>query len=381
MKLNDRFDTPADVAQVMVASVKQRRPTTIADFAVGGGGLLDAASARWPGATIIGADIDAATVARLRRLRPTWRLTCIDFMDPNARTRSRLGAGPKTSLVLLNPPFSGRGGRPTVKVGAKAFRCSRALAYLIACIPYLDRRGEIVAVLPAGCLTNEQDQIAWQFLNSLFSTTVLSRHDRNTFDDCFVHTVLVHLRRRTSKDRVEIPLRAEPTAVGGPEVRLTRGWVQMFKLRRSAAKSQVRVIHSTALRHGRIALDSSRVARAQGYITGPAVLLPRVGEPSVTKLAMLPPGESVALSDCVIALSTETAVAAGHLYSVLAEKWTAVEAAYGGTCAKFITLAALRTALLSFGYSVSVARKRTDATNAARGPKLTPTAEVAARAG
>ena len=125
----DQFNTPPAVTKKMIASVRGHRPSVIADFAAGSGELLHAAAAQWNGATMIGMDIDERIVRALRRKEPDWIISRGDFLNPNPNLRAEAlrRASGGVDLILLNPPFSSRGGtRSKLMLGNESLSCSRA---------------------------------------------------------------------------------------------------------------------------------------------------------------------------------------------------------------------------------------------------------------
>ena len=97
-------------------------------------------------------------------------------------------------------------------------------------------------------------------------------------------------------------------------------------------------------------IGKSGLVRSEARISGPGVLLPRVGQPSASNLSVLPPGRELALSDCVIALLTGTVAEAAILKGEIALRWPQIELAYGGTCAKYITIEMLGVILRRCGF-------------------------------
>ena len=85
---------------------------------------------------------------------------------------------------------------------------------------------------------------------------------------------------------------------------------------------------------------------------GPAVLLPRVGRPSVEKIAVLDNGVGVAISDCVIALACASDTAALEVRGRLVQKWPRLEQLYTGTGAPYLTVESIHKLLGYLGFNV-----------------------------
>lgn len=112
-------------------------------------------------------------------------------------------------------------------------------------------------------------------------------------------------------------------------------------------------IHSTNLKDGTVVLRGTRRAIHKKLMRGPAVLLPRVGQPQLKKIAVYSLRNPVVLSDCVVAISCENTAQAKKVRSVLSGGWAKVRGHYGGTCAPYITLASVRAVLEEFGFKVT----------------------------
>lgn len=85
---------------------------------------------------------------------------------------------------------------------------------------------------------------------------------------------------------------------------------------------------------------------------GPAVLIPRVGRLSEGKVALFNAHKKVVISDCVIAIKTETFQLAVRLRRLLIANFEPFSRHWVGTGAPFITLARLREALLELGVEI-----------------------------
>jgi predicted RNA methylase len=355
----DPFYTPPEIAEMMVQQVRHLEITYIADFAAGDGGLLRAAVKQWPDARIFAADLDPSVVAKLRRRHPDWTIGQCDFLAANSRLRCRAISGltQKCSLVLLNPPFSYRGGEFwTTQIGDETVRCSQAVAFLASALRMVRRAGQIVAIVPAGSLTSERDRKAWAVLRQVACVEVLSQHGRRTFDGCFPRTALVRVSPLAKKVATAASLVAHLSDVAAngnghvarPSIEIVRGWVQMHSLELRSGPV-LPLIHSKDLTDARAEIGDRR-ARSVWQVSGPAVLIPRVGQPSRDNVCFYLSKRPIALSDCVIAITTATIAEARQLHSVVIDRWRILEAGYGGTCARYITIETLRQALRRLGF-------------------------------
>lgn len=138
--MKDQFFTPAELAASAVNAVRLRKVEMVADFAAGHGDLLIAARSRWPNCSTFGNDFDVTCSSKLASDSRIDAYANCDFLNDRSTGRSKqlrelIG---KCDVVLLNPPFSGRGGKTvSVQVDQKSVTCSRAMAFVFKAIPCL----------------------------------------------------------------------------------------------------------------------------------------------------------------------------------------------------------------------------------------------------
>ncbi|HEV3037934.1 MAG TPA: hypothetical protein VHA33_09135 [Candidatus Angelobacter sp.] len=353
----DQINTPADLCRKVLACVRLPNPRTIADFAAGSGELLKAALDCWGPAMLIALDIDARIVRNLRRQHPCWIVSQGDFLNQkwtkqNAALRC---ADHGIDLILLNPPFSSRGGsRCQIPVGDELLSCSRAVAFVILSLRFLNLNGELVAIIPAGSLTSEKDRQAWQLLRETFDVAVMGTNGHKTFDGCFPQTVIVRISaRRQCVAPTVVRKHRELPIEGAPRLVLYRGSLQMHELRNGGGATEVPLVHSTCLRNGSVDFAQFRASNARFTIKGPALLLVRVGEPRQEKIVLYTGRNVFALSDCVIALKAQKEELK-KLYQQLIASWSSLLKLYRGTGARYITVARISNLLRSRGFVVDV---------------------------
>lgn len=291
-----------------------------------------AAERRWPAASVIANDISAASVASLRKSRPTWRTACSDFLKPRSVRSSSLRnhlAG--VDLVLLNPPFSRRS-RQTFEVAIEdeVFHASIAMAFVVNSIPFLRPDGTILAVLPDGCLVSEHDEPVWRALRKQFKVEVIRDNARSAFQGVSARTCLVRMTK------LSMPLAATEHVASLPTLAIARGRVQMHSRKVVSSRAGKPLVHTSHLRNG--AVTSSGVYVVGAVLTGPALLFPRVGLVTPGKLCVLGKGRRVTLSDCVLGVVCESETEAELLRQMVLADWAAFASAYRGTGAPYITL-------------------------------------------
>jgi hypothetical protein len=354
MKLDPYF-TPRSVASQLVALVQQPAPAIVVDPAAGDGALLEAGEQLWPQARMVALDCDPAAVRRLKR-HVGWEAGRCDFLSDPSRTASRLlrDVNEKADVVLLNPPYSGRGqSRWHAHLGGIAASSGRAMAFLVAALSLVRDGGEIVALLPSSAVTSQRDAEAWELIQRFGVVKVAERFPRGTFAMGTAATVAVHIARSvvgTDCRDLQGPEVAQPLHV----VEVVRGVVQVHQARssglsRSRARGRLPFVHTTDLHAGR----TGQVWTVPGGAfaspdLGPCIFLPRVGKPLPDKVVIWNGGRAV-LSDCVFALRTGTIDSALEIQAVLKNDFDTVARSYVGSCAPYLTIAALIEALSRLG--------------------------------
>lgn len=325
----------------MVAPVDIDSVATMIDPAAGEGALLRSARARWPQAHAIAADIAVERVRALAKAQPGWHVVATDFLR-GSDVADALARAPRPAprVVLLNPPFSGRGGKAlTVRTGpSQAFRGSRAMAFLVAAARLATDEGQLVAVVPAGLLTSERDEAGRSWLERHGALEELARPGTRTFRGVVATTAIV---RWTSGRKSIVAVRQRPARLSSG-LPITRGTRQMHAVAADVVARGTRLIHTTNLRHGRIvgSIAKLRPKASDRLVAAPAVLIPRVGLPDPRKIVVLATG-SVILSDCVFGIGCRDTEAAHELRAWLLANFELARASYGGTAASYLTLAGL----------------------------------------
>ena len=358
----DKIYTPPHLATLMakasLARPRQSEEFVVADFAAGSGELLLAATSVWPMATMVATDIDSRSVRNLREISDSWRTGVCDFLNPRSRQSSPIlrSLNGLTNLVLLNPPFSCRGGkRVSATFGGVTSKCSAGLAFAVNSIDYLSEGGELITILPEGSLTSEKDAMTWSLLRRMGDTEILKTNGLRTFARAAVRTAVVRFQKRHSR------VKTDPSPVLNthsascqdvyPPVRIVRGTTQMNEIQRGEGYTDsIAFIHSTHLQDFTIASHYEVRGRLGRCAVGPMVLLPRVGQPKRSKVAQYPERGVFMLSDCVIALMCDSPERAELLWRDLQKNWSLLEQEYVGSGARYITNRRLGDLLLHLGY-------------------------------
>ena len=345
----DAHYTPPAIARRLAEVVADVAPPSprVVDFAVGGGALLGAVGDLVRDASLHGSDISRQVVRRLRQERPEWHLEPCDFLSSSCRAASVV-AGPdaKYDTVVLNPPFSYRGNAARIiERQGQVLRCSPCAAFMLLAAEYAPG-GQMVAVVPRSTLFSERDEEAWNYLRRRWTPRVRVEYGVRAFPGLAAATAIVELVPRRESSAVQsVGLEAGSAAL---PVKLVRGCLPMHAVVH-ASNGGGALLHTTGLRRGR--LKYVRVRNTDGRrVTGPVVLVPRVGAPDREKMVVYRDPWPILLSDCVIALVCDDEATAEAVLSTLDAEWESFSSmAWGGSCAPYTTLRRLASALACHG--------------------------------
>lgn len=349
----DAHYTPPNIARELLRHAGQLPAGLIADFAVGGGELLIQASQRWPKREIIACDISKRVASAISKSWETWSVGRCDFLSPRSRAASRVlrVTKGKVALCLANPPFSYRGSkrwRVDTAAGITVL-CSPAVAFLLTAVEYMAPDGRLLAIIPANSIRSQKDEAAINLLSRAGTLIILDHYPRGTFPSCTSKTVSVSFCLDSTLIRQEH--RSEPERVPRLEVELVRGCAPMHRVE-PLRKGLIPVVHTSDLNDHCVYPPTCGVARSSRLIQSPAVLLPRVGNPVRGKIALYTADESVALSDCVFALTCSSQAQSLYLLNLLLDNWSDFRQTYHGTCAPYMTKKELISALIPLGIRV-----------------------------
>lgn len=358
----DQYFTPTALANELAAAVTiKTAPEIVGDFAAGDGELLRAIEKRWKSVACIAIDIDDVVVSKLKFNHPHWMVNTCDFLNEESRNSvdnlfANIG---KFSVILLNPPFSCRGGtKYSVSIGEKRIFCSPAFAFVIEATKFLDKGGQLVALIPSNLMHSEKDAVAREELTKNYGLELVSHYPRGAFTSCTPRTSIIRLtpsspsydlKENIHNDRFSII----SEKITQPKVSIFRGRVPMGKSVSNSMNS-FPLIHTTELQLYKLLPPNKFAESTNATVTGPAVLLPRVGKPTQSKIVVLANGSPpVVLSDCLFAIECETSETAEYLSTILIRSWEKLESMYFGTCARYLTIKSLAYVLKQSGFAVT----------------------------
>lgn len=319
----------------MTRQVTLPAPSVVADFAAGDGGLLVPAALKWRTAQVVACDFNATAVRDLKQRFPSWRTSRCDFLSDRSveSTRHLPTLWGSVDVVLLNPPFSLRGGQSWEVISdRRELTCGVALAFLFRALRFLSSDGQLVSVLPASCLHSERDAAAMAELRRRFEVQEVCRLARGRFERCAASSVVLSLR---PLGHVQ-PLR-DGAAPAVDAWTVERGSAQMHALVEAEGRRGCRLIHTDNLRDGQVAGLFRRVHWHRS-VSGAFVLLPRVGRLTPGKVVAGAFVRPVVLSDCVIAVRCADLAEATRVRNGLCRDWAALQGIFGGTGAPYTTV-------------------------------------------
>lgn len=349
----DTHYTPSTVAKALVRAMHDLQPALIADLAAGNGDLLIEAERVWPNANFVATDIDRRAIRRLARRHPSWTVGRCDLRNARSRASCQaLNELPHAScLIVLNPPFSCRGGtRFMVQTPDGPLYASTAMSFLLLAASYVSASGHIVSVLPLGCLHNVKDVRAWNYLKSRYAVTVIDTYANDTFPNSTASTVIVRFSPPVHEVTTTTPRPATLVPESRFRVGVIRGSCPVHRIEHETQKPVL--VHYTDIRDGAVTLNGRRGFGSFRSVKGPAILIPRVGRITSGKIGLLETNHLVMPSDCVIALKPESIEHARTLRCRLVGNLEHLRAHYTGTGAPFITVARLKAALETIGVDV-----------------------------
>lgn len=330
----DSYYTPSYLAKRMLQGEKGIFYSRIADFCVGDGMLLTTAQEMWPTASFFGVDIAEESIRRVKSENATWTVERCDFFSEDERNKvSFLEVGAKFDLILLNPPFSCKGGcYRWVNFDGQKFKASTSLAFLCESLHFMSKNGRLLAILPNGIFHSERDEKLVEYLRVKYNLRIIPQENNNHFHDCSPNISIVKLEICKSYSRKAKRMNITVSGVTG----IIRGRKQVYRTENSLAG--IPYIHTTHLRDNAIIDTEILCSDLSCAVSGPGVVIPRVGTPSQQKICVILGSQHYIMSDCLICIKTRTRGDATKLYEAIINNWELFVSQYAGTGARYITM-------------------------------------------
>lgn len=338
--MKDSFYTSTSLAEILISHIDKKKINSVADFCVGGGELLRSAQAKWKNVEVFGTDISKEAITNLEETHPDWNVECCDFLNEESKSNCKLLKDKLFELILLNPPFTCKGSTiHKVEFEGADYNVSAAMLFLLKSIKYLTPNGIILAILPISSAYSQKDLKIWNVLEKKYNLTILEERDKQYFKACYPPNIIIAslndyslMKKVHLTNRIELNVKIET---------ITRGQLSMNEIIEDP-NSKSLLIHSTNLRNNKIGDAIIKVKNNYPLISGPGVVIHRVGNPKPTKVCTIKETEKYILSDCLVFIKTETHIDSKKLKKYILTNWSSFESLYKGTGAKYITLNKLK---------------------------------------
>ena len=344
----DRFYTPNRLAETLLEALHLKDVNSCADPTCGYGQLLISAEMNWPSAHFVGLDIDRQAVKIVRRYRPQWTVSVGDIMSSRSFSKTRIFRNKGSYEVLLtNPPFSMGADKGVIQAGSSQ-RCSVAMAHILASIRLFNPKRGIGAIVPESFLYSNLDETARDELAVTWAVEQILCAPESTFKGSRARSTVVVLRPKEGNG-IEDQVSVLPTVVKW-SADLVRGGLPVHQASYCRRGGRP-FIHSTdlsTLADG--TFETKNVfPLGRGCVVGTAVLLPRVGVPSIEQITAVKFTRPVQLSDCVIALRFKSHDEACAVADVIRAESESLIDLYRGTGARYITVRRLEKWCVTVG--------------------------------
>lgn len=349
---HDAYYTPPFLADRVISTVTTI-PKLIMDPSVGDGALLAAAAREWPGAQLVGLDIDGEQIARLRNQQSDWQVGRMNMFSPRSRSASRVWKRieRKVDLALLNPPFSYRGGASIpARFDGMEFRLSPSAAFISLSLSRLTPDGQLLAVTPAGALNLEKDADFWSRVASRFDVQEIDQFSSTAFRGTRAKSALVSVKAGREQSRHNSTAVLRPAIPAGRTcVEIIRGRVPVHTLNQASEGERAPFVHTTDLAPDGRSFGSTRLAPRTLATQGPLLAIPRVGRLRDCQVRVLPHEESV-LSDCLFGIRAETTEGLAAAERAILTHISDLRDSYSGPCAPYLTVGRLNAFLAGIGF-------------------------------
>jgi hypothetical protein len=261
-----------------------------------------------------------------------------DFLNQKERDE-KLNFKDKFDIILLNPPFTCKGSIiHKVNFDSIEYHTSTAMAFLVNAINYLKKDGVFYTILPQSIAYSKKDEKIRSYLCKKYDFKILEELNNQGFEKCTPNIILASIN---DKQSIALDNSFKKINSGIEYLQIQRGSIGMHNIQ-VCKNHSVSLVHSTNMRKNKIVGLEYRVENTISYIEGPALLIHRVGQPSIKKICVISSNEAYALSDCVIGIKTKTMKDCQRLKKTIIDRWNDFSNLYKGTGAKYITVERLK---------------------------------------
>jgi tRNA1(Val) A37 N6-methylase TrmN6 len=336
--VKDSHYTPEILANYLVSFIKKQNVGTVGDFCVGEGELLKAVKRKWFSAQCYGSDISVRVIKMLKKQYPDWILGKCDFFNRKSRDKS-IFFNKKFDLIILNPPFTCKGATiHSCNFDGIEYHMSAAMAFFVSAIQYLNTDGVLYAILPQSVAYSQKDYKIRKYLFKNYSLKIFEEINNQEFEKCTPNIVLAAVN---DKELFCCNNSFKQIFTGIEHLKIQRGNISMHNIAKSNG-FLIPLIHSTNLKNNKIVNLKYNVESHISRIEGPALLIPRVGQPNINKISIISSKKIYAISDCIIGIKTDTMASCRILKKIIVDNWLYFSDLYKGTGAKYITIERLK---------------------------------------
>lgn len=347
----DTYYTPPELASRLVGYIDNLHIENVVDFCVGKGELLKAAESKFENINCFGTDIDVSIVNEINNTHKHWNIEICDFTDSKSRANTSILIEEFFDLVLSNPPFTCRGSKINkVEYFGRIFHVSTAMMFLVESLRYLKLSGSLYAIMPSSIIFSEKDKRLINAIRDKYDIYILEEIERQPFNGCAPNITLIKICHKSDLNNYLLDTPSISSIYNTPiifdaqglNVKIFRGNLSVHEAADFENEQGGYYVHSTNLRNNSIVYDNIKVNKVGSEITGPAILIHRVGKPDIAKVCKLPQDKSIVLSDCVIAIMGGTQSTINKIYNAIINQKAEFLSLYKGTGAKYLTLERMR---------------------------------------
>lgn len=338
--MTDKFYTEDNIASLLISKVPLNfNPHLIADFAVGQGILLEKAKNKWSGSKFVANDLCLESIKAVQECNLNWNCTNFNFLDYDSIVGSELQLYlNRIDLILINPPFSQKDKKYKKWEGCSSeIKSGIALQFVYHSLKFLKENGVLLAILPEGCIYSKRDQEGINYLFEHYELEIIKINEKAKFINATPNIFILKIINTPSKLKTYGKKNLTFTD-NLTRFNIFRGKFQIHNKISALNENGYPLIHTTNLRNSKLIYNKSELVDSRHVISGPAILIPRVGNFDKKKVCYLPQETKVVISDCLFAIHCNSREQANVLKKNLLNNWDDFKSIYGGTGAVYTTL-------------------------------------------
>nr|WP_309576056.1 N-6 DNA methylase [Moraxella osloensis] len=338
--MTDKFYTEDNIATLLISKVPSNfNPNIIADFAVGKGILLEKAKNKWSASKFVANDLCLESIQAVQECNLNWNCTNFNFLDYDSIINSELQLYLNIiDLILINPPFSQKDKKYKKWEGCSIeIKSGTALQFVYHSLKFLKKNGVLLAILPEGCIYSKRDEKGMSYLFEHYDVEIIKINEKAKFINATPNIFILKIINKPSKLKT-YGMKNPTFTVNTNRFNIFRGKFQIHNKISAFNEHGYPLIHTTNLKNSRLTYNENELVDSSHIISGPAILIPRVGNFDKKKVCYLPQETKVVISDCLFAIHCNSREQANVLKKNLLNNWDDFKSIYGGTGAVYTTL-------------------------------------------